>query len=539
MSIARLMQMARAGVPAGDVWTDPDLANASYDSVSFSVATEETSPTGLFFKPDGAKMYISGATGDNINEYDLGTAWDISSASYVQNFSVSSQETGPSDVFFKPDGTKMYVLGFTDDEVNEYNLSSAWDISTASYIQNFSVSAQETTPQGVFFKQDGTKMYITGSNGDDINEYNLSSAWDISTASYIQNFSVSAQESGPTSLFFNQDGTKMYFCGFSGDDVNEYDLSTAWDISTASYVQNFYVGSQDSNPTGVTFKSDGSKMYILGSATDTIYQYSTVTPAAPSWTDPDLANASYDSVSFSVSGQDTVPMGIFFRPDGTALYMTGEGSDAVYQYSLSTAWDISTASLVQSKSVSAQDTSPQGLFFKPDGTVLYVVGITNDSVYEYSLSTAWDISTASLSNTLNVSTEDTAPRGLFFSADGSRLYVAGDAGNDINQYDMSVAWDTSTASYVQNFSVVSQDANIQDVFFNPDGTKMFVIGLQNDSVYQYSLSTAFDLSSAVYDSVSFSVASQDATPTALAFKDDGSKMYVLGIATDTIYQYST
>jgi len=58
-------------------------------------------------------------------------------------FSVAAQETNPSGMFFKPDGTKMYVIGFTGDDVNEYDLSTAWDITTASYLQNFSVAAQE------------------------------------------------------------------------------------------------------------------------------------------------------------------------------------------------------------------------------------------------------------------------------------------------------------------------------------------------------------------------------------------------------------
>jgi hypothetical protein len=172
MSIARLMQQAAAGVPTGGgvVWTDPDLANASYDSVSFSVAGQETSPRELFFKPDGLKVYVSGGTGDDINEYDLGTAWDISTASYVQNFSVAAQEGSPN-VTFKPDGTKMYVVGSLNDAVNEYSLSSAWDISTASYVQNFSVSAQENMPYGLFFKSDGSKMYIVGLTNDTIYQY--------------------------------------------------------------------------------------------------------------------------------------------------------------------------------------------------------------------------------------------------------------------------------------------------------------------------------------------------------------------------------
>jgi DNA-binding beta-propeller fold protein YncE len=187
--------------------------------------------------------------GDDVNEYDLSTAWDISTASYLQNFSVAAQEISPTGIFFKPDGTKMYVIGSTGDDVNEYDLSTAWDVSTASYLQNFSVAAQETTPTGIFFKPDGTKMYVIGNSGDDVNEYDLSTAWDVTTASYLQNFSVAAQENNPTGIFFKPDGTKMYVIGTAGDDVNEYDLSTAWDITTASYLQNFSVGTQETVPT--------------------------------------------------------------------------------------------------------------------------------------------------------------------------------------------------------------------------------------------------------------------------------------------------
>jgi DNA-binding beta-propeller fold protein YncE len=119
----------------------------------------------------------------------------------------------------------MYVLGSGGDDVNEYNLSTAWNVSTASYLQNFSVFAQETFPNGIFFKPDGLKMYVTGSSGDDVNEYNLSTAWDISTASYLQNFSVSAQETLPSDIFFKPDGLKMYIIGTSGGNVNEYTLT--------------------------------------------------------------------------------------------------------------------------------------------------------------------------------------------------------------------------------------------------------------------------------------------------------------------------
>ena len=249
-----------------------DVTTASYLQ-NFSVSSQDTSPTGLFFKPDGSKMYVLGNAGNDVNEYDLSTSWNISTASYLQNFSVSSQETTPTGIFFKPDGSKMYVIGSAGSKyVNEYDLSTAWDISTASYLQNFSVSSQDTAPSGIFFKPDGSKMYVAGDAGNDVNEYDLSTAWNVTTASYLQNFSVSSQETFLQDVFFKPDGSKMYVIGWTAA-VHEYDLSTSWNISTASYLQEFSVSSQDSTPSGIFFKPDGSKMYVAGDAGNDVNEY--------------------------------------------------------------------------------------------------------------------------------------------------------------------------------------------------------------------------------------------------------------------------
>jgi len=222
MSIARLMQQAAAGVPTGggDVWTDPDLANASYDSVSFSVVGEELNPQGLFFRPDGIKMYVTGVSSDNVNEYDLSTAWDVSSASYLQNFSVASQDGTPVDLRFKPDGTKMYVLGFGSN-VYEYSLSTAWDVSTASYVAAFAVSSQDGNSRGLFFSPNGDKFFMCGTASDDVFQYSLTTPWDISTASYDSvNFALAT--TFPVSLFFKSDGSKMYVSDQTGKAIYQY-----------------------------------------------------------------------------------------------------------------------------------------------------------------------------------------------------------------------------------------------------------------------------------------------------------------------------
>ena len=103
----------------------------------------------------------------------LSIPWSVINSVFLQSFSVASKETSPRDIFFKPDGTKMYVIGTISDSIHEYDLSTAWDISTAVFLQSFSVAAKETRLSGLFFKPDGTKMYIVGFSSDSIHEYNL------------------------------------------------------------------------------------------------------------------------------------------------------------------------------------------------------------------------------------------------------------------------------------------------------------------------------------------------------------------------------
>jgi sugar lactone lactonase YvrE len=580
-----------------------DVSSASYTQ-SFSVAAQDTIPESLTFNNDGTKMYITGDTGNAVYEYSLSASFDISSATYTQSFSVAGQESQPQGVVFNTDGTKMFITGGSGDDVNEYDLSVAFDISTAVYSQNFSVAAQDITPRDLAFNNDGTKMFIVGDAGDDVNEYDLSSGFDVSTASYSQNFSISAQETSPHGIAFNNNGTKMFIVGKTGDDVNEYALSTGFDVSSASYSQNFSIAAQETDPTGIAFNADGTKMFIVGHTGDSVYEYyltpslelgtgsfassdigktveansgkfvltntdgrcaETTQPtsyaqvASGDWemygviynpvdgdlelsgvADPnlyfDITTAIYEQ-SFSVADQETTPMDVVFNNDGTKLFVVGYDENIVFEYSLSIAFDISTAFFVDSFSVSAQDIFPTGLAFSTDGTKMFVVGNENDKVYEYDLSTGFDVSSAVYSQDFSVSAQDTVPTGIAFNNDGSKMFIVGFTGDDVNEYDLSTGFDISSAVYSQNFSVAAQETAPSGMAFNNNGTKMFITGATGDAVYEYKLETGFDVSTAYFVD-SFSVASQDTAPTGIAFNNDGSKMYIVGNDNNSVYQYA-
>jgi hypothetical protein len=117
-------------------------------------------------------------------------------------------------------------------------------------------------------------MYITGNASDGVYQYTLSTAWNVSTATFLQTLSVSGQELNPQDLSFTNDGTRMFLLGSSGDDVNVYNLTTPWDISTATSVGAFSVAGQETGPAGLFIKPDGTKMYVVGTVNDTVFQYS-------------------------------------------------------------------------------------------------------------------------------------------------------------------------------------------------------------------------------------------------------------------------
>jgi sugar lactone lactonase YvrE len=260
---------------AGDtILSNVNVLGASYDSVSFSVAAQETTPTDLFFSLNGLKMYVIGSGTDNVNEYNLSTAWLVSSAVFATSFNVNAQDGAATGVFFRADGTKMYVLGSTNDSVYQYTLSTPWSVATAAYDSiSFSVAGQETSPNGFWFKPNGLSMYVVGSTGDAVYQYTLSTAWNVSTATFLQSLSVSGQESVPNAVTFTGDGSRMFVTGATGDDVNVYNLTTPWDISTSAFVGVFSVSGQDTSPQGIYIKPDGTKMYVLGTTNDAVFQY--------------------------------------------------------------------------------------------------------------------------------------------------------------------------------------------------------------------------------------------------------------------------
>ena len=244
---------------------------------SFDVSTTQGDlPDAVTFNNDGTKMFTVGSDGDVVGEYTLTIGFDVSTASFVDSFNVRDKETHSSALAFNNDGTKMFVLGWNEDKVIEYTLTTGFDVSTASYAgdsERFSVT-QDGTPRGLAFNNDGTKMFVAGTDNDDIYEYTLTTGFDVSTASYAgadERFDTSI--TNPSDITFNRSGSRMFVSSGSERKIYEFSLSTAFDISTASSTGNFSTSSPAATPQDVTFNDDGTKMFTVGWENDAVMEY--------------------------------------------------------------------------------------------------------------------------------------------------------------------------------------------------------------------------------------------------------------------------
>ena len=271
------------------------------------------------------------------------------------------------------------------------------------------------------------------------------------TTTFVDAFSVSAQENISQGLTFNSDGSKMYIVGGSGDDVNEYSLAQAYDVSTASFVDTFDL--VDSNPQAIIFNTLGDKMFIVGDGSNTIIEYALAT-------DFDVSTAIDTPLSTFNTAPQTSPRGIAFNSDGTTMFIVGISTDMVFQYDLPSAFDLGVApSLITTFDVSGQDNNPEGITFNNDGTKMFIVGLANDKIYEYSLTTAFDIDTASFTGSFDVSAQDTQPTSVEFNSDGTKMFVLGNTSDGVNEYTLSVAFElVDSVNPTLSSSVPTDDA---------------------------------------------------------------------------------
>ncbi len=629
------------GASANSITTAAITYDAN-DTFDMSAVSSENFTAGLAFNNDGTRMFHGGNDGDAIKEYHLSTAYDVSTASYqgdAQKLDVSGQTDEPFGLTFNNDGTKLYVSGgLGAGKVFQYTLGTAYDVSTQTgSVVEF--AAGDTRPCGIRFNNDGTKLFVAGFNGGNIEEIHLSTAYDLSTASRSDSnrLNVSAKETLPRDIEFNIDGTRMFVVGGQGKDITEYKLSTAYDVSTGTYVGEYNIryapdGSEvDGEPFSLLFNKMGTKMFMMGYNTDDVHEYNLTSPynlinvkdehdgdVLGDDTDADSDTLTVTAVrTGSSEGNGTAgTVGaaltgtygqLTLNSNGSYTYVANQdAADALdsgdvvtdsFNYTVSdgTVTDIAVIEItvigINDSPVADDETGSIGAsntLTVTDGTSDLLHGDTDVdasaslNVTSIVATTAGGSATAvtQLTSYNSGYTSVTGSYGtLRIGADGTYQYIAGSSGGtDVFTYTLSdgAATDTGTLTITVNSPPVAADntgtinenatlsvsdgasandvtpvsrgtaedvsneeSTVTDVIFNPDGTKMFITGPSGDEINEYTLSTAFDPTSATHESGNvLDVSGKDIFPQGIAFNNDGTKIYMVGNNSDEVHAWS-
>jgi len=186
-----------------------------------------------------------------------GTPYDIDTASFDTD--IPTQDGSPRGIAWDDDGSRLYEVAF--DTIYQSTISTPYDINTASFDTSISTNNSVSDAQGLAFSNDGTKMVVIIISPDIIQQYNLSSPYDIDTASFDTD--IPTQDSSPSGIAWNNDGSRLYEVGnSSGGDIYQSTVSTPFDIDTASFDTD--IPTQDGSARGIAWNDDGSRLYEVG-----------------------------------------------------------------------------------------------------------------------------------------------------------------------------------------------------------------------------------------------------------------------------------
>ena len=255
---------------------------------------------------------------------------------------------------------------------------------------------------------------------------------------------------------------------------------------------------------------------------------------------------------FDIS-DETISTTVKFSRDGKTMFILGVNTDTIRQYSLSTAFDLSSPPVaVKTFDIGSIQDAPQDIEFNSDGTVLFLIGreVGNRGIDQWDLSTPYDIGGLTDTDRKRTSLNGDL-RGFKFSNDGKKLFTITQTSSTVGtvtEYTLSVAYDLDTLSQTNTLtSTFSGGGRRQGISLSSDGYKLFISNsatavenplAERNYIREFSLSSPFNISNATNNGDFQPSYSTNFRITGLTFNNDGSKMFHTDFTNDNVYEYT-
>lgn len=215
-----------------------------YNQDQIAINSQIGNPQGLAMSPDGTRFYVTESSPTTaIYQYDTATPFVLAGSTYDGSNGLAST-TSPDVIFFSADGLQLFVCDGSATSIDVYDLATAFDITdTVTFNETVDVSAGDVTDvETMYFSPDGTKFFLfdNPSSQVKVDEFTLSTPWDLSSLSFEQSYTDGSPDVANYQGrgWFRPDGKVMYIFGYEGTTFGlqyaAYTLSTAWDLSTVT-----------------------------------------------------------------------------------------------------------------------------------------------------------------------------------------------------------------------------------------------------------------------------------------------------------------
>jgi hypothetical protein len=262
-----------------------DITNAEFTGVRFDFGDRGDNIRSTEFRPDGRLMYQLSRANETVTQFRLEEPWRISTVEEVGVYNFADDlildrgwdgSAGHGLWLRNGDGGRMYV--WNRREIYQYEIDD-WDVTSAEKVGFKNLDDEVTRGHDIDFKPDGSRLYLDDRTEEAVFEYTLSEDWNIETAELNFKFDISSQEEAVRGIEFDNDGKRMFLCDTGLRQVHEYELETAWELSTAAFTGNILDLAETSNPRSITWRRDGERFFITDRDEGDIFKYDIDTDA--------------------------------------------------------------------------------------------------------------------------------------------------------------------------------------------------------------------------------------------------------------------
>ncbi len=232
----------------------------------------------LDFHPDGTSLYIVGRSSENIVTYTLAEPWEVGSATATSSFDLSgivgsrNQGSVAHGLWFRKDTGRTFFV-FNRTEVFRFDTDTPWDVAGARLAGYADVRDVVRRGHDIDLHPDGTVLYVDDRGKGAVHQFRMDEAWDLSTLEFEVSLDISEQEKAVRGLEFRRDGRRFFVMDTSRREVLEYEVPEAWSVRGAVYRGAFSVAGQAGNPRSVTWKPDGRCFYVTDTSDGAVYPY--------------------------------------------------------------------------------------------------------------------------------------------------------------------------------------------------------------------------------------------------------------------------